>query len=195
MHKLIILDRDGVINEDSDAYVKSVEEWKPIPGSMQAIALLNRAGFKIAIATNQSGVSRGMFDLEVLGAMHNKMNRLAAEVGGHIDSIFFCPHGPEANCDCRKPKRGLFQQIANRYAVDLKGVPCVGDSLRDLQAGASQGCKTFLVQTGKGLKTSQEKADQLPPHTRVFSDLLAVAKHLVPDDPHQSGNEHQTRLN
>ena len=191
MLKLIILDRDGVINEDSDAYIKSVDEWRPIAGSMQAIALLTRAGFKIAVATNQSGISRGMFDLETLGAMHNKMVKLASEVGGHIDSIFFCPHGPDANCECRKPKSGLFQEISNRYGVELAGVPCVGDSLRDLQAGAALGCKTYLVKTGKGAGTVSEKSAQLPPGTEVFDDLLSLAYHLVPDDPHQAPNDNR----
>ncbi len=192
MGKLIILDRDGVINEDSDAYVKTIDEWKPIPGSMQAIALLNRAGFRVAIATNQSGISRGMFDLETLAAMHNKMYKLAAEVGGHIDSVFFCPHGPEANCMCRKPKSGLFLEIALRYSVSLQGVPVVGDSLRDIQAGSNVGCKPYLVRTGKGEATLRDKADQLPEGTDVFDDLLSLAKHLVPDDPHLSA-EHQSR--
>ena len=154
--KLIVLDRDGVINEDSDEYIKSADEWIPIPGSMDAIARLNRGGFRVVIATNQSGISRGLFDLETLSAMHKKMHDLAGVVGGHIEGIFFCPHGPDDKCYCRKPKSGLFQEIHARTGFNLEGVPCVGDSLRDLQAGASQGCTPFLVKTGKGKKTLEK---------------------------------------
>ncbi|GLR27168.1 D-glycero-beta-D-manno-heptose 1,7-bisphosphate 7-phosphatase [Limnobacter litoralis] len=181
--KLIILDRDGVINEDSDEYVKTVGEWKPIAGSLQAIARLNRGGYRVVVATNQSGIARGMFDLETLSAMHKKMHNLANSSGAHIDAVFFCPHGPEDKCNCRKPKPGLFLEIKSRMGFDLQDVPCVGDSLRDLQAGASQGCKPFLVKTGKGEQTAKAKKDELPPGTMVFDNLLAVAEYLVPDDP------------
>lgn len=181
--KLIVLDRDGVINEDSDEYIKSVDEWIPIPGSMEAIARLNRGGFRIVVATNQSGISRGLFDLETLSAMHKKMHELAGVAGGHIEGIFFCPHGPDDKCNCRKPKPGLFQEIQARTGFNLEGVPCVGDSLRDLQAGASMGCSTFLVKTGKGKKTLEKSKDELLKGTLVFDNLTAVAEHLVPDDP------------
>ena len=181
--KLIVLDRDGVINEDSDEYVKSPEEWVPITGSLEAIARLNRGGYRVVVATNQSGISRGMFDLETLSAMHKKMHDLASEVGAHIDGIFFCPHGPDDKCNCRKPKPGLFQEIQARLGTSLQGVPCVGDSLRDLQAGKSQGCTTFLVKTGKGKRTLDTKKNELPEGTEVFDNLMAVAEHLVPDDP------------
>lgn len=184
--KLILLDRDGVINEDSDNYIKSPDEWRPIPGSLEAIARLNRAGYRIVVITNQSGISKGLFDLEGLAAMHNKMLRLASEVGGRIDAIFFCPHGPEAKCSCRKPKPGMFEQAALRYGVSLNGVVAVGDSLRDLQAAAAVGCRTFLVKTGKGLRTLADKSEALPTGTQVFDDLLAIAKLLVPEDPHRS---------
>lgn len=184
--KLILLDRDGVINQDSDNYIKSVDEWRPIPGSLEAIARLNRAGYRIVVITNQSGISKGLFDLEGLAAMHNKMLRMASEVGGKIDAILFCPHGPEAKCACRKPKPGMFEQVALRYDTHLQGTVAVGDSLRDLQAGAAMGCKTFLVKTGKGLRTLADKSAELPPGTQVFDDLLAVAKLLVPEDPHRS---------
>ena len=150
--KLIILDRDGVINEDSDDYIKTVDEWKALPQSMEAIARLNRGGYRVVVATNQSGISRGYFDLETLSAMHQKMHREASVAGAHIDGIFFCPHSPEDNCNCRKPKAGLFHEIQARLGTKLEGVPTVGDSLRDLQAGASVKCKTFLVKTGKGKK-------------------------------------------
>ncbi len=181
--KLIVLDRDGVINEDSDEYVKSPDEWQPIAGSLEAIARLNRGGYRVVVATNQSGISRGMFDLETLSAMHKKMHDLAGEVGAHIDGIFFCPHGPDDKCNCRKPKPGLFQEIQARLGTSLEGVPCVGDSLRDLQAGKSQGCTPFLVKTGKGKRTLDTKKNELPEGTEVFDNLMAVAEHLVPDDP------------
>ncbi|MFN7835215.1 MAG: D-glycero-beta-D-manno-heptose 1,7-bisphosphate 7-phosphatase [Burkholderiaceae bacterium] len=184
--KLIVLDRDGVINEDSDHFVKSPSEWHPIPGSFQAIARLNRADYKVAVATNQSGVARGLFDVEMLSSMHNKMLKLAGEVGAHIDSIFFCPHAPDARCECRKPRPGLLMEIAQRYKLPLTNVPCVGDSLRDLEAAASVGGKPYLVRTGKGARTLESQA-ALPPGTEIFDDLAALARHLVPDDPHLSG--------
>lgn len=181
--KLIVLDRDGVINEDSDEYIKSADEWIAIPGSMEAIARLNRGGYRVVVATNQSGISRGLFDLETLSVMHKKMHSLASEAGAHIEGIFFCPHGPDDKCNCRKPKPGLFQEIQARTGFDLTGVPCVGDSLRDLQAGASVGCSTFLVKTGKGKRTLEKHKEELPKGTLVFDDLMSVAEHLVPDDP------------
>jgi D-glycero-D-manno-heptose 1,7-bisphosphate phosphatase len=182
--KLIVLDRDGVINEDSDEYIKTPQEWKPLPYSMEAIARLNRGGYRVVVATNQSGIARGLFDTETLSAMHKKMHELAGEVGGHIDGIFFCPHGPEEHCDCRKPKPGLLYQIAARVGKDLKGVPMVGDSLRDLQAAHTAGCSPILVKTGKGKKTLDTHKAELPANTLVFADLYAVAVHLVPDDPY-----------
>ena len=181
--KLIILDRDGVINEDSDQYIKSPSEWIPIPGSMEAIARLNRGGYRVVVATNQSGIARGMFDIETLSAIHKKMHDLASTTGAHIEGIFFCPHGPEDRCQCRKPKPGLFQEITARLGIELTNVPVVGDSLRDLQAGAHEGCKPFLVKTGKGKKTLDTEKEHLPPNTMVFADLSAIATHLVPDDP------------
>ncbi|QLF93557.1 D-glycero-beta-D-manno-heptose 1,7-bisphosphate 7-phosphatase [Pseudomonas sp. ABC1] len=175
--KLIVLDRDGVINEDSDAYVKSVDEWIPIPGSLHAIARLYQAGWTVAVATNQSGLARGMFDADALDAMHRKMQSLTAEQGGHIELVVHCPHGPEDHCDCRKPLPGLFRTIAGHFHLaDLAGVPVVGDSLRDLQAGVSLGCIPYLVRTGKGEKTLK---NPLPTGTQVFPDLSAVADHLL----------------
>ena len=138
--KFIILDRDGVINFDSAQFIKSPEEWKPIPGSLEAIARLDEAGYRVVIATNQSGVGRGLFDMDTLNAINEKMVKALAQLGGAIDAIFFCPHASEAGCDCRKPKSGMFRQIAERFNVDLSGVPVVGDSLRDLQAGIAVGC-------------------------------------------------------
>lgn len=176
--KLIILDRDGVINEDRDDYVKSSDEWVPLPGSLEAIALLNQAGYQIAIATNQSGISRGYFSINDLHAMHRKMDKLLKPLGGRIDSIFFCPHVDAHHCDCRKPSPGLMKEIALRYKrpdskTPLLGIPIVGDSLRDLQAGIALGASPHLVLTGKGQKTLAKGG--LPEDTQIHADLLAFA--------------------
>lgn len=176
--KLIILDRDGVINEDSDAFVKSVEEWIPIAGSIDAIARLSRAGWTVAVATNQSGLARGYFTEQTLDAMHQRLRQLVAEQGGQVDVIRHCPHGPDDGCDCRKPLSGLFRAIAAQYQVSLEGVPTVGDSLRDLQAGAAVGCRPYLVRTGKGRRTEQQT---LPEGTLVFDNLADVADSLLED--------------
>lgn len=186
--KLIILDRDGVINEDSNDYIKTVDEWVAIPESLHAISRLNRGGYRVTIATNQSGISRGLFDLETLSQMHKKMHQQASLAGGHIDGIFFCPHGPDDNCKCRKPKTGLFESIQARMGFNLENVASVGDSLRDLQAAAKMGCKPYLVRTGKGALTEKEQADKLPPGTEIFNNLMEVATHLVPDDPFTNQN-------
>ncbi|MDI3490980.1 MAG: D-glycero-D-manno-heptose 1,7-bisphosphate phosphatase [Thauera sp.] len=175
--KLIILDRDGVINADSEQFIKSPDEWKPIPGSLEAIARLNQWGWRVVVASNQSGVGRGLFGMDTLNAINDKMVRSLAQVGGRLDAIFFCPHAADSTCECRKPKSGLFQQIAERFNADLTGVPCVGDSLRDLQAGVRVGCEPYLVLTGKGMKTREDPA--LPPDTKIFPDLDAVAAALT----------------
>jgi len=151
--KLVILDRDGVINFDSAQFIKCPEEWKPIPGSLEAIARLNQAGYRVALATNQSGVGRGLFDMATLNAIHEKMHKLLSQYGGRIDALFYCPHAADSKCACRKPNAGMFEEIANRFNMDLKGVPAIGDSLRDLQAGVAMGCVPILVKTGKGEKT------------------------------------------
>ncbi|WP_150305618.1 D-glycero-beta-D-manno-heptose 1,7-bisphosphate 7-phosphatase [Pseudomonas saliphila] len=174
--KLIILDRDGVINRDSDDFVKTLDEWIPLPGSIDAIAALSRAGWTVAVATNQSGVARGYFTRATLEAMHQHLQELVAEQGGRIDLIVHCPHGPNDGCDCRKPLTGLFERIAAHFNIPLDGVPTVGDSLRDLQAGAAVGCRPILVRTGKGTATEKKS---LPPGTLVFDDLAAVAAHLL----------------
>jgi D-glycero-D-manno-heptose 1,7-bisphosphate phosphatase len=175
--KLIILDRDGVINADSDMFIKSPAEWLPIPGSLEAIARLNQAGYRVVVATNQSGVGRGLFDMATLNTIHDKMHKAAALVGARIDAVFFCPHTAESHCHCRKPKSGMFEEIATRYNVDLNGVPAVGDSLRDLQAGTALGTRPYLVLTGKGSKTFA--AGNLPEGTQVFANLSAVAADLI----------------
>ncbi len=175
--KLVILDRDGVINYDSEQFIKNPEEWRPIPGSLEAIARLNQAGFRVVVASNQSGVGRGLFDTATLSAIHTKMYKAVAAAGGRIDAIFFCPHGADSNCICRKPQPGMLLQIADRFHAALEGVPAVGDSLRDLRAAAAVGAAPILVQTGKGTKT--EQAGQLPEGTRVFPDLSGVVDWLT----------------
>ena len=175
--KLVILDRDGVINEDSDTYVKRPEEWRPIPGSLEAIARLNHAGYHVVLATNQSGVGRGLFEVSTLNAIHDKMHRALAQIGGRVDAIFFCPHAQETNCECRKPKAGLLEEISHRFNVDLKGIPSVGDALRDLQAAAAVGATPILVLTGKGEKTRRE--GELPPGTEIYPDLSEAVRSIV----------------
>ena len=175
--KLVILDRDGVINFDSDAFIKSPDEWRPIPGSLEAIARLNQAGYQVVVATNQSGIGRGLFDMATLNAIHKKMHEAVFHAGGRIEAIFFCPHSAEAHCQCRKPRTGMFVDISERFNMALKGVPAVGDSLRDLQAAANVGAQPVLVLTGKGAKTRD--SDELPQDTRVFPDLAAAAAHIV----------------
>jgi len=179
--KLIILDRDGVINHDSDAFIKSPDEWIPLTGSLEAIARLNQAGYKVAVATNQSGVARGLFNMLTLNAIHQKLHAAAQQIGADVDAIFFCPHAATDNCDCRKPKAGMMRAIGKRFDVNLKGVPVVGDSLRDLQAGYVAGCAPYLVLTGKGEKTKEKGG--LPPGTLIFKDLASVVDHLLTGKP------------
>jgi len=174
--KLLILDRDGVINHDSDAYIKSVEEWLPLAGSIEAIAQLSKAGWTVAVATNQSGIARGYYDLAVLEAMHERLRELVAEQGGEVGLIVYCPHGPDDGCDCRKPKPGMLKAIAGHYAVPLAGVWFVGDSLGDLEAAKAVDCQPVLVKTGKGEKTLGKT---LPVGTLIFDDLAAIAAELI----------------
>jgi D-glycero-D-manno-heptose 1,7-bisphosphate phosphatase len=175
--KMIILDRDGVINQDSDAFIKSPDEWIPIHGSLEAIARLNQAGYHVVVATNQSGIARGLLDITALNAIHQKLHRAAQMAGAHVDAIFFCPHAADDNCDCRKPKPGMLQQIARRFNANLKGMPTIGDSLRDLQAGFTLGCVPHLVLTGKGEKTHAKGG--LPPGTVVHRDLACAVDYLL----------------
>lgn len=180
--RLVILDRDGVINEDSDNYIKSLSEWQPIPGSIDAIVRLSKAGFTIAVATNQSGINRGLFDLDELEAMHARLTDLVMEQGGEIAGIFYCPHTPEENCNCRKPKSGLIDAIERALCVSAKHVPIIGDTLRDLEAGVKKRCVPMLVKTGKGERTLQQLRDE-PQHpladVAVFDDLAAAADYLI----------------
>ena len=175
--KLAILDRDGVINHDSDQYIKSPAEWRPIAGSIEAIARLNQHGFRIAVATNQSGIGRGLFDMATLNAINDKMMELVFRQGGRIDALFFCPHTAVEDCGCRKPRTGMLEEIAARFHTELKGVPSIGDSLKDLQAAESVGAQPILVLTGKGKATRE--AGGMPKKTLVFDDLAAASLHLV----------------
>ncbi|MGH8437053.1 MAG: D-glycero-beta-D-manno-heptose 1,7-bisphosphate 7-phosphatase [Pseudomonas sp.] len=174
--KLLILDRDGVINYDSDAYIKSLEEWVPIPGSIEAIAQLSQAGWTVAVATNQSGLARGYYDLPTLNAMHRRLQELVAEQGGELGLIVFCPHGPDEGCDCRKPKPGMLKTIAAHYGVALAGLWFVGDSRGDLEAALAVDCQPVLVKTGKGQQTL---STSVPAGTLIFDDLAAVAAQLL----------------
>ncbi|AZE58420.1 D-glycero-beta-D-manno-heptose-1,7-bisphosphate 7-phosphatase [Pseudomonas fluorescens] len=176
MLKLLILDRDGVINYDSDAYIKSVDEWIPLPGSIEAIAQLSKAGWTVAIATNQSGIARGYYNIPTLEAMHARMRRLVAEQGGEVGLVVYCPHGPDEGCDCRKPKPGMLKIIAEHYKVPLAGIWFVGDSLGDLEAAKAVDSQPVLVKTGKGEKT---QVKNLPVGTLIFDDLAAVAAELI----------------
>lgn len=176
--KLVVLDRDGTINHDSDQYIKSPAEWKPIKGSLEAIARLTQAGYRVVVATNQSGIARGLFDTATLNAIHGAMQRAVHQAGGRIDAIFFCPHADESGCECRKPRPGMLLEIGRRMNAPLAGVPMVGDALRDLQAAAAAGARPVLVLTGKGRKT--RAAGGLPPGTEIYPDLAAFAAHLAP---------------
>ena len=175
--KLVILDRDGVINHDSAEFIKNPGEWVPIPGSLEAVARLNQAGYRVVLATNQSGVGRGLLDIATLCAIHDKMHLALAQAGARVDAVFYCPHGIDEGCKCRKPKPGMFEDIAHRFNLDLAGVPSVGDSLRDLQAGAAVGAQPILVLTGKGEQT--KAAGGLPAQTQIYADLAAAVKSIV----------------
>ncbi len=176
--KLVVLDRDGTINQDSDQHIKSPAEWKPIKGSLEAIARLTQAGWRVVVATNQSGIARGLFDMATLNAIHDVMHRAVHQAGGRIDAVFFCPHAGDSNCACRKPRPGMLLEIGKRMHVALEGVPMVGDALRDLQAAAAAGARPVLVLTGKGKKT--RAAGGLPPGTETFPDLAAFVDRQVP---------------
>ena len=176
--KLVILDRDGTINHDSDHYIKSLDEWRPIKGSIEAIARLTQAGYRVVVATNQSGIARGLFTTRTLFEMHDALQRAAVQAGGRVDAFFFCPHADAAGCECRKPKPGMLLEVARRFNVSLAETYMVGDSLKDVQAAVAAGARPVLVLTGKGAKTQAE--GKLPPGTRVFADLAAFAEHLAP---------------
>lgn len=180
MTRLVILDRDGVINQDSDDFIKSPEEFVPLPGSLEAIARLNAAGYRVAVATNQSGIGRGLFDQTTFSAIHQKLVTLLAEVGGRLDALAFCPHTPDDGCDCRKPKPGLLQQISQELQTGLTGVPVIGDSLRDLESAQAVGAVPMLVRTGKGERTLAQLAE-VPAlaDVPVFTDLAEAVDALL----------------
>ena len=176
--KLVVLDRDGVINQDSREFVKSIDEWLPLPGSIDAIAALSKAGFAVAVASNQSGLARGLFDETALAAMHEKLRGLVIAAGGCVNQIVYCPHGPDDDCDCRKPRPGLLQQIGAHFDHDMAGVPVIGDSLRDLEAAQAIGARPILVRTGNGVSASEN----LPPslcEVEVYCDLTMAAAVLI----------------
>jgi len=175
--KIVILDRDGVINQDSVHYIKTPNEWIPIPNSLESIARLNQHGFIVVIATNQSGIGRGLFDIETMNAINKKMLGLLSHVGGHIDSIFYCPHTADANCKCRKPKSGMLEEISMRYGINLKNVPAVGDATRDLVAYNSIGAQPILVKTGKGEETLE--SNTYPKNTWIFNNLSEVVDKIL----------------
>lgn len=179
--KLVILDRDGVINEDSDNYIRSVDEWIPIPGSIEAIARLHKAGYIIAVATNQSGIGRGYYDLAELSAMHDKMIRLVNECGGSINSIHFCPHTPETYCNCRKPALGLIKQLESDLQVSAQGAWFVGDTSKDIEVARISGCHPVLVKTGKGKTTltNINISDKSFKDVKIVDSLADFADYLL----------------
>lgn len=183
--KLVILDRDGTINADSDEYIKSAAEWVPLPGAIEAIARLNHAGWHVVVATNQSGLGRGLFDMSALNAVHAKMHKLLATAGGRIDAVFYCPHSPDEQCSCRKPAPGLYQQIAERYGVHLQDLHVVGDNLRDALAAQTAGCRPHVVLTGRAeiLRERAARGEPLPPEfppsTTVHENLAGFAAWLL----------------
>jgi len=176
--KLVILDRDGVINKDSDGYIKSVEEWEAIPGSLEAIARLNHFGFKVVVVTNQSGLARGLFSMAQMNAIHQKMRQELDQVGGQLDGIFFCPHGPDDHCECRKPLPGLLLEVRDRLGVDLNQTLVIGDSYRDLQSAWAVGAQGLLVKTGKGVNTLVRYGSILS-GTEVFTELSSAAESII----------------
>ena len=183
--KLVILDRDGVINQDSANFIKNPNEWIPIAGSLEAIALLNQSGFRVALATNQSGIARGLFDMVTLNAIHDKMHRALALVGGRIDALFYCPHAADDHCNCRKPKTGMIEDIGRRFSVELNKVYGIGDAYRDLQAFADAGCMQILVKTGKGEETLAQAKNSdkpLPKNTLIFADLAEAVQHIIAEE-------------
>lgn len=177
--KLVVIDRDGVINEDSDAFIKSPDEWVPVPGSLEAIARLNRAGYIVVVATNQSGLARGYFDLKTLADIHRKMESMLSEYGGRIDAIFYCPHGPKDNCNCRKPKPGLLNDIGSRFQVNMDDVMFIGDTISDLQAARAAGAQPVLVRSGKGRKTEQLLEENEFTGVAVYENLFAAAEAII----------------
>jgi D-glycero-D-manno-heptose 1,7-bisphosphate phosphatase len=177
--KVIILDRDGVINHDSDAYIKSVEEWVPVAGSLEAITRLNHSGYTVVVASNQSGLARGYFTIETLMAIHKKMDEQLSIIGGKVDAVFYCPHGPDDACDCRKPKPGMLLEIGQRFNVPLKDVVFIGDSISDIKAANNASAKSMLVRTGKGIKAEKILLAEGNKSVPIFDDLAAAVTAIL----------------
>ena len=178
--KLVILDRDGTINEERAEFVESPEDWRPLPGALEAVAKLNHAGWHVVVASNQAGLGRGLFEVAMLNAIQAKMHKMLAAVGARVDAVFYCPHAPDEACHCRKPKPGLFEQIGERYGIELFGTPSVGDAVEDLVAGVSAGCEPHLVLTGQGAAYRGHALPQaFPQGTLVHEDLAAFAEFLI----------------
>jgi len=190
--KLVILDRDGTINHERDDYIKSSEEWVPLPGAMEAVARLNHAGWHVVVATNQSGIGRGLFDMAALNAMHAKMHQILARHGARVDAVFFCPHTPEDQCSCRKPQPGLFNMIGERFGVSLDGVPMVGDLPRDVLAAQSVGCEPHLVRTGQAATMTEAELVALRrqvPDLTIHPDLSSFADFVILRDRRSHGED------
>jgi D-glycero-D-manno-heptose 1,7-bisphosphate phosphatase len=183
--KLVILGRDGILNVYRDDHVKSPQEWQPVPGALEAVAKLNHAGWHAVVATNQSGIGRGMIDMSSINAIHAHMMRCLAAVGGRIDAVFYCPHAPEDNCDCRKPMPGLMIEIGRRYGIDLRQVPMLADTVRDLHAAHAAGCEPHLVRCGRAAAFDEDQLRQIAldiPGVEIHDDLGAFADHLLRRD-------------
>ncbi|MEW6694689.1 D-glycero-beta-D-manno-heptose-1,7-bisphosphate 7-phosphatase [Tepidimonas thermarum] len=181
--KLVVIDRDGTLNRDPEDFLHGPQDWQPLPGALEAVARLNQAGWRVVIASNQSGLGRGLFDVETLNAVHARMHKALAQAGGRIEAVFFCPHAPEDACDCRKPAPGLLLQIAQRYGVPPSQLVVVGDSVRDVGAGVAAGCDTHLVLTGQSaVHRNGTRPPDLPPGVTVHDDLLAFADALIARD-------------
>lgn len=180
--KLVILGRDGILNEFRDDHVKSPDEWQPVPGALESVARLNHAGWHVVVATNQSGIGRGMIDMASVNAIHARMVQRLAMVGGRVDAVFFCPHAPEDHCDCRKPLPGLMHEVGKRYGIELKQVPMLSDTLRDLQAAHAAGCGPHLVRSGRAAALNDEQVRQLAAQVSgalVHDDMAAFVDHLL----------------
>ena len=182
--KLVILDRDGTINEEGAEFVEAPESWHPLPGALEAIARINHAGWHVVVASNQASLGRGLIEVATLNAIQSKMHKMLAAAGARVDAVFYCPHAPDEGCHCRKPQPGLFEQIGERYGIELKGMPTVGDSVDDLVAGTAAGCEPHLVLTGQGARyKGQQLPPSFPPGTRVHEDLAAFAEFLTAHQP------------
>lgn len=180
---LVILDRDGVINEDSDDYIKSIDEWIPVPGSIEAIARLSRAGYRIGVATNQSGLARGYFDEVTLANMHALLCELVEEAGGQVDAICYCPHSPDEGCRCRKPAPGLLEQLSAELQLPIRGAWYVGDTAKDMELAIAMGCKPVLVRTGKGRRTEGRLEPAMRDAVTTVDDLAAAADCILRSTP------------